>query len=189
MNTNNQNTALLVMDMQTAVIRGLSDYNDITSKVAKAIAFARSNNIPVLFAVVNFRPGMQEVSMNNKIFSASKQRAMSMTVNMDDVMKIDNTVAPTSSEIVIAKKRSSAFTGSDLEIVLRAQGIQHVILTGVATSGVVLSTLREAADKDYRITVLSDCCTDSDREVHKILIEKVFPSQAAVISLEAWCTN
>jgi nicotinamidase-related amidase len=173
------------MDMQLAVIRSLPDYNEITGKVAEAIAFARSKNMPVLFVVVGFRPGMPEVSMNNKILAASKER--SANVNMDELMKIDNTVAPLPGEIVITKRRVSAFTGSDLEVVLRAQGIQHIILTGVSTSGVVLSTLREAADKDYRITVLSDCCTDGDIEVHNVLINKVFPRQAAVFTLDEWC--
>lgn len=179
------NTALLVMDMQLAVIRSLPDYNEITDKVEKAIAFARSQNIPVLFVVVGFRPGMPEVSINNKILAASKER--SANVNMDELMKIDNTVAPLPGEIVITKRRVSAFTGSDLEVVLRAQGIQHIILTGVSTSGVVLSTLREAADKDYHITVLSDCCTDGDTEVHRVLTNKVFPRQAAVFTLDEWC--
>lgn len=181
------NTALLVMDMQSAVIRNLSDYNEITGKVTNAIAFARSQNIPVLFVVVGFRPGMPEVSMNNKILSASKER--SANVNMDELMKIDNAVTPIQGEIVITKRRVSAFTGSDLEVVLRAQGIQHIILTGVATSGVVLSTLREAADKDYRITVLSDCCTDGDVEVHHVLTNKVFPRQASVFTLDEWCNK
>jgi len=178
------NTALLVMDMQLAVLRNLSDYNEITGKVANAIAFARSQNIPVLFVVVGFRPGMPEVSMNNKILSASKER--SANVNMDELMKIDNAVAPILGDIIITKRRVSAFTGSDLDVVLRAQGIQHIILTGVSTSGVVLSTLREAADKDYRITVLSDCCTDGDVEVHNVLTNKVFPRQASVCTLEEW---
>lgn len=188
MDSTHQNTALLVMDMQSAVIRHLPDYNEITGNVAKAIAFARANSIPVLFVVVNFRPGMPEVSLRNKIFSASKQRSMSMSmnINMDDVMKIDPALSPTSDEIVITKRRLSAFTGSDLEVVLRAQDIQHLILTGVATSGVVLSTLREAADKDYRITVVSDCCTDADIEVHQVLTNRIFPGQASVISLEEW---
>ena len=184
MDSNNQNAALLVMDMQTAVISSLQDYNDITGNVAKAIAFARSQSIPVFYVTVSFRPGMPEVSMNNKVFSASKERMGS--VKMEDALKIDNAVAPMPDEIIIAKRRLSAFTGSDLEVVLRAQGIQHLILTGVATSGVVLSTLREAADKDYLITVLSDCCTDRDREVHAMLANKVFPFQASVITLEEW---
>ncbi|SHN44922.1 cysteine hydrolase family protein [Chitinophaga sp. CF418] len=184
MDTNNQHTALLVMDMQTAVISSLPDYNEITGNVAKAIAFARSKNIPVLFAVVSFRPGMPEVSMNNKLFAASKERAKNMKGG--SMLNIDEAVVPLPDEIVVEKRRISAFTGSDLEVVLRAQGIQHLVLTGVSTSGVVLSTLREAADKDYRITVLSDCCTDRDREVHTVLVNKVFQSNATVVTLEEW---
>ena len=184
MSTNNENAALLVMDMQAAILHDLADYNEITAKVAGAIAFARSGNIPVIFVVVGFRPGMPEVSMNNKLFSASKERAAK--ASMEEEMKIDNAVAPVPGEIITTKRRMSGFTGSDLEVVLRAQGIQHIILTGVATSGVVLSTLREAADKDYRITVLSDCCTDRDAEVHRMLTEKVFPRQAAVFTLAEW---
>src|ERR1044071_743246 len=45
------------------------------------------------------------------------------------------------------------------------------------TSGVVLSTLREAADRDFGLTVLADACLDNDPEVHRVLTEKVFPAQ------------
>jgi nicotinamidase-related amidase len=65
-------------------------------------------------------------------------------------------------------------------------GITHILLTGIATSGVVLSTLREAADKDYAITVLSDCCADRDDEVHRVLMTKVFIRQAEVMKAEEW---
>jgi nicotinamidase-related amidase len=64
--------------------------------------------------------------------------------------------------------------------------VQHLVLTGISTSGVVLSTVREAADKDLRLTVLSDCCADNDDEVHQVLMNKVFPRQAEVISLDNW---
>jgi len=87
---------------------------------------------------------------------------------------------------VVTKKRVSAFTGSDLEVLLRANGIRHLVLCGIATSGVVLSTLREAADKDYQVTVLSDLCADMDAEVHRVLLEKVFPRQAAVVTTAEW---
>jgi nicotinamidase-related amidase len=187
MDATNQSTALLVMDMQAAIINGLPDYSEITANVAKAIAFARSKGIPVLFVTLCFRPGMPEVSMNNKRFAASRERLGGG--NIEEALKIDNAVAPLAGEIIVAKRRVSAFTGSDLELVLRTQGIQHLVLTGVATSGVILSTLYEAADKDYRITVLSDCCTDRDNEVHTILTQKVFLSQAAVITLDEWQGN
>lgn len=191
MEINNQRTALLVMDMQPAVISRLPDYNEITATVAKAIAYARAQQIPVLYAIVSFRPGMPEVSANNKIFAASKARAANAAAAggaaMEAALKVDAALGPLPEEIVITKRRVSAFTGSDLELVLRAQGIQHLVLTGVSTSGVVLSTLREAADKDYLLTVLSDGCTDWDRELHQVITTKVFPMQATVMTVEEWC--
>jgi nicotinamidase-related amidase len=83
-------------------------------------------------------------------------------------------------------RRVSAFAGSDLDVVLRAGNVDHLMLTGIATSGVVLSTVRQAADPDFRLTVLSDGCLDNDPEVHRILTEKVFPRQAEVMTVSAW---
>jgi nicotinamidase-related amidase len=184
MSTTNQNTALLVMDMQMGIVGMLAAGNETPSNIAKAIAYARTNNITVVYVVVGFRPGMPEVSPNNKSFSASKARLG--TGNTDEFMKIDAVVSPLPDEVIVTKRRYSAFTGSDLEVVLRSQGIQHLVLTGISTSGVVLSTLREAADKDYRLTVLSDGCADRDPEVHQVLTTKVFPTQAEVITVEEW---
>jgi nicotinamidase-related amidase len=183
--TNRQNnTALLVMDMQTSILGMLPEIKAFTGKVARAITHARGRNIPVIYVRIGFRTGTPEISMNNKSLSARKE---SMTkADMEEWMKIDTSVAPLANEIIVTKRRVSAFTGSDLEVVLRALGIQHMVLTGIATSGVVLSTLREAADKDYCITVLSDCCEDGDQEVHRVLTTKVFPRQADVITLEEW---
>jgi len=89
-------------------------------------------------------------------------------------------------DIVVVKRRVSAFTGSDLEVVLRGRGIGHLVLAGISTSGVVLSTVREAADKDYQLTVLKDICADVDPEVHAVLVDKVFPRQATVMTTEEW---
>jgi nicotinamidase-related amidase len=66
------------------------------------------------------------------------------------------------------------------------QGIVDRVLTGIATSGVVLSTLRQAADLDYRLTVLADGCLDADPEVHRVLTGKVYPRQADVLSIAEW---
>jgi nicotinamidase-related amidase len=96
---------------------------------------------------------------------------------------------PLASEIVVVKRRVSAFTGSDLEVVLRSADIDHLVLGGIATSGVVLSTLREAADRDYRLTVLTDACLDQDAEVHRVLTGKVFPRQADVVTVDEWASG
>ncbi len=91
--------------------------------------------------------------------------------------------------MVVVKKRVSAFTGSDLEVVLRSLDVSSLVLTGIATSGVVLSTLRQAADLDYQLTVLRDGCADADPEVHRVLMDKVFPRQAAVVTAEEWVSQ
>ena len=102
-------------------------------------------------------------------------------------MEVHPAIAPLPTDSVVTKLRVSAFAGSDLEVLLRAQDIRHLVLCGIATSGVVLSTLREAADKDYGLIVLSDCCVDNDEEVQRVLLTKVFPHQAEVIPSEQWC--
>lgn len=178
------NTALLVMDMQMSFLPGIPGAETLTQNVAKAIAHARSSNIPVLYVVVGFRQGMPEIGENNKGFAAAKE--MFTNADMGEFVKIEPALAPADRELVITKRRVSAFAGSDLEVVLRAKNIQHLILTGIATGGVILSTLREAADKDYRITVIADCCADGDEEIHRVLTTKVFPRQADVLTVEEW---
>lgn len=180
----NQKTALLVMDMQTGILPNVPGAAAVTANVAKAIAIARGKKIPVIYVVVGFRTGSPEINLNNKGFAAAKERFAN--ADMQEFMKVVPALTAQADEITITKRRVSAFTGSDLEVVLRSQGIQHIILTGVATSGVVLSTTREAADKDYGITILSDACADADDEVHRVLVTKIFPRQANVFTVEEW---
>jgi nicotinamidase-related amidase len=90
-------------------------------------------------------------------------------------------LAPEKGDILVAKKRVGAFSTTDLDTILRAQGITTLVLMGIATSGVVLSTLRWAADADYELVVVEDCCADADEEVHRVLTQKVFPRQASVV--------
>lgn len=179
-----KNTALLVMDMQIAIISRLPDAAGIIGNVAKAIANAREKKMPVIYVVVGFRQGAPEINMNNKGFAASKE--MFANINADEFIKIHPDLAPKADEITVIKRRVSAFAGSDLEVILRSLNIGHMVLTGIATSGVVLSTVREAADKDYRLTVLADCCADGDEEVHSVLTTKIFPRQADVLTIDEW---
>ncbi|MFL5788739.1 MAG: cysteine hydrolase family protein [Flavisolibacter sp.] len=179
-----QKTALLIMDMQAAIVSMIPDADSFMQHVSEAIKAARQKNIKVIYVVVGFREGAPEISPNNKSFTASKERWTKG--DLKEKMKIHDPIAPLPNEIVIIKRRISAFTGSDLEVVLRASGIQHLVLAGIATSGVVLSTVREAADKDYALTVLANGCADMDEEVHRVLITKVFPRQAEVIKIEEW---
>jgi len=184
MGQDTQNTALLVMDMQTAILGSLADTTSLIANVSKAMAAARSNEMLVIYVVVGFREGMPEISMNNKGFAASKGRFAG--ISMDEFLKIEPGVAPLPGEVVVVKRRVCAFTGSDLEVILRSLNVQHLVLTGIATGGVVLATLIEAADKDYRLTVLSDCCADPEEEVHQLLLTKIFNKRADILTVEEW---
>ncbi len=179
-----QNTALLVIDLQVGIMGMLPDTGALIANATKAIASARENKITVIYVTVGFRPGAPEVSLNNKSFGAGKERFAS--TDMAEFAKVIPELTPLEGEVTMIKRRVSAFTGNDLEVVLRAQEIKHIVLSGVATSGAILSTVREAADKDYRITVLSDCCADGDEEVHRVLTTKVFPRQADVRTVGEW---
>ena len=112
-----------------------------------------------------------------------------MNQGLEEPIEIYAAVAPQPGDIVLTKRRVSAFTGSDLEVVLRGLNVRHLVLTGLSTSGVVLSTVREASDKDFQLTVLSDGCGDTDTEVHNVLLTKVFPRQADVMSSEEWAVR
>ncbi|MER7279158.1 isochorismatase family cysteine hydrolase [Dactylosporangium sp. NPDC000244] len=180
-------TALLVMDVQRAVVERYPDPGYLP-RLRTAIDTAHARGLPVIYVVVGFRPGRPEISPRNRMFGRlagaheSPAEAASMRIHPD----IQPDTDPVAGDIVVTKRRVSAFAGSDLEMVLRAGGIEHLVLTGIATGGVVLSTLRQAADLDFGLTVLADGCLDDDPEVHRVLVEKVFPRQAEVLTIAEW---
>jgi nicotinamidase-related amidase len=96
--------------------------------------------------------------------------------------QIHERVAPWSGDIVVRKTRVGVFSTTDLDEQLRGRGIDTLLLAGIATSGVVLSTVRDAADRDYRLVVVADLCADRDPEVHDVLTTRVFPRQADVVT-------
>jgi nicotinamidase-related amidase len=177
--------ALLVMDVQNAVVARYPDPAYLP-RLGEAIGAARSAGIPVIYATVGFRPGVPEISPRNKMFGALARNPAAAAAGGAQAMEIHPDVAPERGDILVTKRRVSAFAGSDLDMILRVGEFDHLILTGIATSGVVLSTLRQAADLDYDLTVLADACLDSDPEVHRVLTEKVFPQQATVTTVADW---
>jgi nicotinamidase-related amidase len=175
------------MDMQNGIVERYAQSDSVVQTLREAISVARRASIQVIFVRLGFRNGAPEVSDRNRIFSA-------LIKNFDmaegsRATQVHSDIEPQDGDVVVTKKRVSAFTGSDLEVILRSREVSELVLSGIATSGVVLSTLRQAADLDYRITVLSDGCTDADDEVHKVLTEKVFPRQANVITAAEWAAE
>ncbi|WP_327404121.1 cysteine hydrolase [Streptomyces sp. NBC_01288] len=174
--------ALLVMDVQRMIVDRYPDPAYLP-RLREAIDTARANGVRVIYVIVGFRPGAPEISPRNKLFGRLAGAPASAATEANE---IHPDVAPEPGDIVVTKRRVSAFAGSDLDMILRANDIDHLVLTGIATSGVVLSTLRQAADLDFTLTVLSGACLDNDPEVHHVLTEKVFPRQAEVTTVADW---
>ncbi|HEU5004081.1 MAG TPA: isochorismatase family cysteine hydrolase [Actinomycetota bacterium] len=182
-------SALLVMDLMQGIAARYAEAGagELLEALGGAIAAARHAGIPVIFVRIAFREGYPEVSSRNRFFGTLQQRGGFSEA--DEATAIVAALGPEPGDITVLKRRVSAFTGSDLDVVLRAQGITTLVLTGISTSGVVLSTLREAADRDYGLIVLADGCLDADPEVHRVLMEKVFPRQAEVTTVDDWCAR
>jgi nicotinamidase-related amidase len=178
---------LLVMDVQQAIVQRFGEPQDYLERMDLATSAARNAGIAVVYVVVGFRPGHPEISARNKTFAALA--SADAFTGADSGAMIHPAIEPAPADIVATKRRVSAFAGSDLDVVLRGLDADTLILSGIATSGVVLSTLRQAADLDYRLVVLADGCLDADPEVHRVLTEKVFPRQADVLTVAAWASS
>ena len=180
---NRVQTAVLIMDYQNDIVSNVEASSPgLLDRAASVLSAARRAGVPVIYVVVRFRPGHPEVSVRNKIFSGMK--AAGRLAEGSPGAEIHDRVRPHANEVIVTKRRVGAFSTTDMETVLRAHNVTHLVLLGIATSGVVLSTVRWAADADYELTVVEDGCADADAEVHRVLTQKVFPRQAAVVSAQ-----
>ena len=141
----------------------------------------------MIYVKVSFRPGYPEIGPRA---NAMPTRIKEVGAFVDGASaEVHEAIAPQPGKILVTRPRVSAFSGGDVDVVLRARAIDSLVLTGIATSGAVLSTLRQAADLDFALTVLSDGCADPNDEVHRAVIEKVFPSQAQLMTVREWTTE
>ena len=179
-------TAVLIMDYQNDIVGMLPPKMQapLLEKAATVLKHARQAGLPVIYIVVRFRDGYPEVNARNKLFGSLKGsgRFREGTPGAEVHAK----VAPQKGDVIVTKRRVGAFSTTDLETILRAKNINTLVLLGISTSGVVLSTTRWAADMDYQLVIVADACADRDAEVHRVLTEKVFPRQAEVLPVAEW---
>lgn len=178
-----QHAILLVMDYQRGIVDSLPGADELLERVAGAIATARGHGMQVGYVRVAFDDDdYSAVPATNKSFSVLAGSGRPFHKDAPETA-VHDLVAPLPDDIVVRKVRVGAFSTTDLDRQLHERGIDTLILAGIATSGVVLSTVRDAADRDYRVFVLADGSADRDPEVHDVLIGKVFPRQAHVVTI------
>ena len=180
---NTKKSVLLLMDFQGFVLDNFLTPTaaiEVVSKAKRLLEAARAAEMMVIHIIVTFRPGYPEISPRNKLFMSLKESGL--LAPGSDGMQIHPALTPRDSEPIVAKHRVGSFTGTDLERLLRASGIDTLIVAGVTTAGVVLSTVRQAFDLDYEIMIVNDGCVDPDEQVHAVVIGKLL-SQHAQITL------
>jgi nicotinamidase-related amidase len=173
-------TALLVMDFQSGIVGRLAEPDALIGRVRDAIADVRAHEGVIGYVRVALTDDdYATVPATNATFAAAAEsRAMG---DDDPSTAIIDTLSPEQGDIVVRKVRIGAMSTTDLDQRLRARGVNTVVLAGVSTSGVVLSTVIDAADRDYRVYVLSDGVADFDPDVHDVLLNKIFGRRATVI--------
>jgi len=178
-----QHTALLVMDYQNAIVGRFDEPEALLARVAEAIGIVRRRGGRVGYVRVAFDDADFEAIPAHSRFAALVSRTGRAMHSDSPATAVHESVAPEPGDVIVRKTRVGAFSTTDLDEQLRKRDIHALVLAGIGTSGVVLSTVREAADRDYQVYVLADASADRDPEVHDFLTGRIFPAQAHVITL------
>jgi nicotinamidase-related amidase len=177
-------TALLLMDFEPGILGMIPTSGEALERARDALSWARSHKIQVGFVRVAFTEAdFGDVPDRNKAFAPVA--ANKFLSDDDPATQLHPAMKVADQDIVVRKTRVGAFSTTDLSDVLTSAGIDTLVLGGVSTAGVILSTVRAAADADYRVYVLDDASADPNPEVHRTLMDHVFPGQAHVITTAA----
>lgn len=176
-------TALLLMDYQPGIVSRIEDGDALVARAQEAIAAARAAGATVGYVRVAFTDADFDAMPDGAPMARVKQMPREAMHADSPGTQVDQRVAPAEGDIVVRKTRVGPFLTTDLDEQLRARGIDTLLLAGISTSGVVLSTVRDAHDRDYRLYVLADATADPLPDVHAALIEKILPRQAEVIEV------
>jgi nicotinamidase-related amidase len=153
----------------------------VLEHTAEAISRARTLGIPVVYVVVGFSPDFSEWPPGSPVFAAARDD--NRVVLGTWATEVHDSLKPLDGEPVLAKHRISPFYGTELEELLRGYGVDTLLLAGITTDLVVLSTAREAHDRDYHVEVLEECTATIDEELHAAAI-KVIARSATISSVE-----
>lgn len=180
--------AVFFMDLQNGIVARFAENgaDPLLDRAAHVLARAREAGAFVGYVRVGFRPGHPEVSAEHPVFGQVVTNDR-MVLGRPET-EIHEKVKPAGDEPIVTKHRVGPFLGTDLEQILRARGVKTLVMLGIATSGVILSAVRYASDADFRLVVAEDGCVDSDEEVHRVLMTKVFPRMASVVKCAAIVT-
>jgi nicotinamidase-related amidase len=161
---------------------------DILDRAAGTIKLAKEKGVVVAHCRMAFdddqSANLPETNMLFAGLAKNPTRLAMMHVDSPEAA-FHEKVAPQEGDIVFRKNRIGPFQGKgphDFRAILKDRGIDTLIVGGVATGGAVLATVVQAADLDYRIVVLEDCCGDPDPDLHRVLVDKILKKRGVIIN-------
>jgi len=188
-----QSTALVLLDLQTGNLDRLPEKEQLITNATSLLASCRKRCLTVAHVQVAFEEeDYQRLSPNNKAFFylLSKGSAMEQGIHASlPHMRFHPNLTPLPEEIVVRKTRIGAFSTTDLYDQFQRRNITTLILAGVGTSGAVLSTVRDACDKDYAMTVVSDACADKESMIHDFLIKYILPKTCHILTTKEFIAD
>ncbi len=159
-------TALIVIDLQKGLVHGnfIHPIGGIIDRTCALIDVFRAKKLPVaLVNVAGRAPGRTEEGPRSNL---------SFSEGWSDLLPQLNRQP---SDIAVTKRSWGAFATTDLERQLKARGVTQVVVTGVATSGGVEATARQAYEQGFNVTIALDATTDLRADAHQYSIRSVFP--------------
>ncbi len=138
---------------------------------ATALAKARSAGAKIGYVRVGFSSDYRECPPNSRLFQGAKKAGMFKLGTWGT--EVHPLLKPEPQDFDIVKHRVSPFYATSLDVILKTNGIQRLYVSGVSSSGAVLSAAKDAHDRGYDVFVLDDCCCALTEEQHQAVIEQV----------------
>jgi nicotinamidase-related amidase len=178
-------TAILIMDCQNDIVHEkgkmaamsggamaklIKDRN-VLGTIAKLADTGRRAKVPIIHVRHAYRSDYLDAPANTPILASMKTNEILKDGTWG--AEIHEELTPHATDVVITKTRVSSFFASPLEAILAAQGITHLVLTGIATDGVVEGTARDGVDRGYYVIIPEDCCMTFSEEGHRATLRGV----------------
>ncbi|MFC4054975.1 cysteine hydrolase family protein [Actinomadura syzygii] len=167
-------TALIIGDIQRGITGGYPFAQRVRPPLADLLPRARAAGALVVFVHFGFRGNGADLPPGNALYRTFYEAGDAFHEGSPGT-EIDLPVA--AEDVVVLKRRASAFAGTDLDLVLRARDVDRIAVAGVATAAMVAATCYDASDRGYHVTVLRDGCGDGDQAVHDFFMDAVFPGR------------
>lgn len=177
-----RHTALVVVDMQRDFCTpggvfdrlgvDISMYPAMVPRLARLIDGARAAGVRVVYVMMTTLPGRliespAQIRFNRRLhLAANGGEPLDYTTDGSVGQQIIPELPVEDGDVIVKKYRSSGFWGTNLDMLLRSNAVQTVIVAGCTTEGCVESTARDAMFNDYYVVIPEDCVASDDREQH-----------------------